>query len=335
MLMRSITITVSVEKLAVLASILVVTALSTWILMADYNASYTWIMPLDSARSIAGYWKTSTAIGIYDLGFENANYSNTLIVNGLFSEVFLDRVDTGYAIVVAKGFNPFVLLITAMVLANTLLAVAGRLGGTGVRGFPLGLVFLTLLASATLLSLFPYISEGYTLGFSVYEYPIKEYFFKDLPYNQLPSNISLQLGFYRFIYNVTVTNVPGGSLVRIWFSPGNDTVLIPTLIYIEEESAVNITRLLVSNNNEVFTAFYVSGSREGETGVLRILIFSEKQLNSSSIGYYVLSFHGGKSSSSIAAFVLPIVFTLVLTVFNVLTPRVLVKARSGRNVSSL
>jgi len=85
----------------------------------------------------------------------------------------------------------------------------------------------------------------------------------------------------------------------------------------------------------VFTAFYVSGSREGGTGVLRILIFSEKQLNSSSIGYYVLSFHGGKSSSSIAAFAIPIVFTLVLTLFNVLTLRVLAKARSGRNALSL
>lgn len=331
MLMGSITITISVEKLGVLAFAVVVIALSAWVLATDHGASYTWILPLDSAQSITGYWKTSTAIGVYDLGLENANYSNTVIVSGLFSQVFIDRVETGYAIVVAKGFNPYVLLITLAVLANTVLAVARRLKGARPSGLPLDLIILTLLASVTLLSLIPYISEGHTLGYSVYEYPVREYFFRDLPYNQLSSNSSLQLGFYRFAYNITVTNVPGGSLVRVWFTPGNDTVLIPTLIYIEEEGTGNATRLLVSNNNEVYTAFYVSGSRGVATGVLKILVFSEKQLNSSAIGYYVLSFYDGKTHSSITGFTLPAVFTLVLTVFNALPSRTWLRTRSERN----
>jgi len=332
MRMGSITITISVDKLAVLASIAVVIALSAWILTIDYGASYTWILPLNSAQSITGHWKTGIAIGVYDLGFERANYSNTVIVDGLFTQVFVDRVDTGYAIIVAKGFNPYVVLITAAVLVNIFLAAARRLRGVRYSGFPLDMVFLALLASATLLSLAPYISEGYTLGYSVHEYPVKEYFFKDLPYNQLSSNTSLQLGFYRFAYNITVTNVPGGSLVRIWFTPGNDTVLLPTLIYVEEEGTGNATRLLVSNNNEVFTAFYVSGGGEGATGVLKILVFSEKQLSSSAIGYYVLSFYNGKNNPSITGFALPVVFTLVLTVFNLLQPRIWARAKTARNV---
>ncbi|MEM4624630.1 MAG: hypothetical protein QXR24_04460 [Thermosphaera sp.] len=315
--MGTITVSINVGRLFLAIYLIVVLIAAAWVLITDYQSSYTWILPLDAPKSIMGYWKTSIGIGIYDLGGEYANYSNTLVVNGLVSHIYLDKVESGYAIVAARGFNSYVLLVTALVLINAVLLETRVKKSTRQENIVLKTLVLLVITLVPILSLVPYIAEGSTLGYRAYEYPVREYAFQDLLYAQLPLGNASGLELYKYVYNITVTNLPEKSLVRIWFTPGNDSVLLPTLVYVEAGAGgANSSRLLVSNGNEVYTALYIEGEDTGNS-YLKILVFSEKQLNSSRIGYYVLSFYDGKTQPNLLGLALPLVFTSILVIYGV------------------
>ncbi|MEM0475096.1 MAG: hypothetical protein QXZ48_08930 [Zestosphaera sp.] len=144
------------------ASLAILLGVSLYVIYVDYNTTYTWVYPLDRAR-LAGEWypKSTVGVGIIDL---RGNMTLLTVYRGFSTSVILDEYSSGYALIVARGFNLYVLTLTIFSVVFYVLISRLLKKKTGLLCTLLLLVFFFVVL-ASVASLIPYVSAGSGLGY--------------------------------------------------------------------------------------------------------------------------------------------------------------------------
>jgi hypothetical protein len=162
---KQVLIKLTFKDLAWIFSLVFLIGVSFYVVYVDYNTSYNWVFPLNKPV-LANEWypKSTIGVGVIDL---QSNITILTLYKGLTTSVILDEYPSGYAVVVARGYNYYVVALT--VFSTVFYALISRLLMRRIRTvsripllFVLGFFFITL---ATIISLVPYINVGHELGY--------------------------------------------------------------------------------------------------------------------------------------------------------------------------
>ncbi len=151
------------KDLVWITSLVVLLVVSLYVIYVDYNTTYTWVYPLDKPRLVNDWYPKSTvAVGIVDL---RSNMTLLTVYKGFSTSVIIDEHPSGYALVVARGYNLYVLILTIFLLifyffVSLLLKKRTNMVSTLLL---LAFFFITL---ASVTSFIPYVSAGSELGYA-------------------------------------------------------------------------------------------------------------------------------------------------------------------------
>ena len=159
---RQVLIRLTFKDLIWIASLAILLGISLYIIYVDLNTVYTWVFPLDKPR-LVNLWhpKSTVGIGVVDL---RSNATLLTVYKGFSTSVILDENPSGYALIIARGYNLYVLayaifLIISYILISRLLKKRTGLIPT------LSLLVFFFMALASMFSLVPYIDAGNKLGY--------------------------------------------------------------------------------------------------------------------------------------------------------------------------
>lgn len=133
-----------------------------YVIYVDYNTSYTWVYPLDRPRLVDGWYPKSTiGVGIVDL---KSNTTLLTVYRGFSTSVILDEYPSSYALIVARGYNFYVLGTSLFLIAFYALVSRVLKKRTGPKFVLLLLVFF-FVTLASMISLMLYVGAGSELGY--------------------------------------------------------------------------------------------------------------------------------------------------------------------------
>ncbi|GEM_PF-1436225 len=162
---KQVMIRLTFKDLVWIISLVFLIGVSSYVVYVDYNTSYTWVFPLNRP-ALANEWYPKSTIGVGVVDLRN-NVTILTLYKGFTTSVILDEYSSGYAVVVARGYNYYVVVLT--VFSTVFYALISRLLIRRIRSVSrtpflmvLGLFFITL---ATITSLMPYINVGHELGY--------------------------------------------------------------------------------------------------------------------------------------------------------------------------
>lgn len=302
MLEMELRIRLETRDATLIAGLLALIAVGIFVILIDYNTVYTWIMPLNTPRGLSWYYKTSIGIGVVN---QASNITSLTVLNGIITNIVLGEYNGGYAVIISKGLNAYVVVI---VLVDLLICMVfsmktRRLVTKGVIGI-LSLLLLVVLYVVPLLTLLPYIDYGRVYSnhrvIEPLQPPVLNIPMNILNYTEIP-NAHPAL---RYAYRVT-DEVRELSLIHVDFH-FNDT-LMPIMLV-----RVLIDNDIVRQEYAYNTAFYTS------SGLVEIYVFSPLPLNNSVISYYKVEFEPLDQGMASLLFMIPMSLLIVVTVLSAL-----------------
>lgn len=145
------------------ASLVILLGVSLYVIYVDYNTTYTWVYPLDRPRLVSEWYPKSTiGVGIIDL---KSNTTLLTVYRGFSTSVILDEYPSGYALIVARGYNFYVLALSAFLVVFYTLISRVLKKRTNFM-FALLLLVFFLISLASVISLIPYVSAGSEFGYA-------------------------------------------------------------------------------------------------------------------------------------------------------------------------
>lgn len=162
---RQVMIKLTFKDLVWIISLVFLVSVSSYVVYVDYNTSYNWVFPLNKPV-LASEWYPKSTIGIGVVDLRN-NVTILTVYKGFTTSVILDEYPSGYAVVVARGYNYYVAALT--VFSTAFYALISRLLMKKIHSasrilflFMLGFFLIVL---ATTISLVPYVNAGRELGY--------------------------------------------------------------------------------------------------------------------------------------------------------------------------
>ncbi|MEM1629018.1 MAG: hypothetical protein QW551_07095 [Desulfurococcaceae archaeon] len=301
------------RDIAIITGLLALVVMGIFMVLTDYRTEYVWIVPLNVPRSFSWYYKTNIGIGVVN---QVSNTTSLIVFNGIVPGILLGEYDEGYAVIISRGFNAYVLAIVVVDLAMYMvfLLKTRRLAIKGVLG-ALSLTLLAVLYAMPLLALMPYIDYGHVYGnhevVEPLQPPVLSIPLSVLNYTEIPDAHPA----LRYVYRVS-DEIREISLVHVNFL-FNDTLM--PVMFVRALVDGNVVRQERTYN----TAFYIS------RGVVEIYLFSPLPLNNSVLLYYKAEFRQLDQGITPLLFTMPLSLVFIAIVLSALQLQ-LIKTRTHR-----
>jgi len=305
----AITIRLDIGRIIYLIGAVSIVLLGLYLVYTEASATYTIVIPTNTLRAIHGFFKNTMAVKYVDL---SSGIEPLSITTGSAFNIILDALPTGYAIVILRGVNLYMLTVV-IVAVIVYLAISRRILRKVNTRTLLAYIVFTLMATTSIVSTLFYSSLARNAGYEYSETPLTIRF-NNLNYTDLDQvgqslivNVSSGLLKLRYLYSLSDT-ANSLSLVKVQLVL-NDTAY--PITYINASAGQTI---LLGNSS---TVFYTG------RGTLAINILSDQLLNNSILLYYKLEFYQGPiSEPSTMIIITPLILTISTIIIGVLLSRI-------------
>lgn len=296
---KRVVLELTASRLVLIAIVVALIATGLLIVHIDSTTMYVWIYPLNSARRIFVFYKSSV---LADIRYVVEDYRTTSITTGILKEISLDSTGD-YAIVAAYGYSSYV-------LATIVFSITGFILSYIVfRKIPLMSKWFSIIIALALLYLLPmmlliippgysFIDCGKNMGFSIHEAinftkPIDEFKVDENTARELATILNLN---YSYWYVIRDNNISTLTLVAFRVKPGDAE--FPIVFFITNTSSGRSIEWTSGKS------IYLSD------GSVMIIVLSNTPLQNTTLSYYKAFFRENPSVSSLIIHLPLIILTI-------------------------
>lgn len=296
---KRVVLELTASRLVLIAIVVALVAIGLLIVYIDSTTVYIWIYPLNSARRIFVFYKSSV---LADIRYVAGEYRTTSIITGIPGEIHLDSTGD-YAVVAAYGYSSYV-------LATILFSITGFvLSYIVFRKIPSVSNWISIIIALALLYLLPmillitppgysFIDCGYSTGFSVHEAlkftkSISDFKVDEATARELATILNLN---YSYWYVIRDSNISGLTLVAFRVKPGDAE--FPIVFFITNTSS---SRSIEWTNGK---SIYLSD------GSVMIIVLSNTPLQNTTLSYYKAFFIEKPGLPSLIIYVPAVILTI-------------------------
>ncbi|MEM0005133.1 MAG: hypothetical protein QXE10_02065 [Desulfurococcaceae archaeon] len=306
---KVVVLSLDLNSLIYVASIIVLIVLAAWIMIYDYSVNYVWVIPLDHGREVFTYYKSNIIVNIYNVV---DNYRSIIGLSGVTGKIIVAS-SGDYSIIYAGGLNAYVsaiAILTPIIYIAVTRKMRKLIGMKTNRGL-LMTTLLLLLFILPLVSLVFYVNNGFNNGFAVSEEPVRVLYFKDL--NYAVTNVT---GSPQYVYIIR-DEVQGG-LALVAFKTNLGDQVLP------------IVALDVATPSGRYSELTYTKSLYLVNSVLNITVISPAPLVNSSLTYYKAVFREMSSETPPLITLTPVLMLATSTVLGYVTGRIVGKQGEAR-----
>ncbi len=139
------------------AGLIILAGLAAYTIYMSWTTNYIGVYPLDRPQAIVTPMKTRTIVAIYDLKSTVKEPSQIIISDGVLTSVTLGNSSTAYAMVLSRGIDIYVLLVSIAVVLIYIYIVKHSLPLVNLRTRPLLNIMYIVILLIVLVSLNIYI----------------------------------------------------------------------------------------------------------------------------------------------------------------------------------
>lgn len=303
---KVIVLSLDLDNLIYLVSIIVLIVLAAWIMIYDYSVNYVWVIPLDRGRDVFTYYKSNIIVNIYNVV---DNYRSIIGLSGVTGKIIVAS-SGDYSIIYAGGLNAYVSAI-AILTPIFYLAVSRKMRKLMKVKTNRGLLMITLLLLLFILplvSLIFYVNAGFNNGFTVSEEPVRVLYFKDL--NYAVANVT---GSPQYVY--IIRDEVQGELALVAFKTNLGDQVLP------------IVALDVATPSGRYSELTYMKSMYLMNSVLNITVISPAPLVNSTLTYYKAVFREIRGEPSTVIILAPVLMLMSSTIIGYTIGRIVEKSK--------